>query len=120
MTEIPTRISVISVILLCCIVVTAPIVVLAQGGIQSVEISGDGVIMEEDGVTYLWDDESYEVSIRFQDYPDQDNYIVCLDKYMDGSEELCRDDWSPARGAVAFVEGVREHESAMDGQHSRG
>lgn len=37
-----------------------------------------------------------------------------LSSYETGSHDSFARDWSPARGSVAFVEGVREHESARD------
>lgn len=103
MTTNPTRIGLTSLIIVFCILVLVPSAVIAQAGIVSVDISGEGVVMEEDGVVYLWDDASYEVSVRFQDFPDQENYLVCLDKYRDGSEEMCREASNLAEGEEATV-----------------
>lgn len=72
-------------LLVLCLVATGPAVAGAQGGILSVDVSGDGVATRDGGTVYLWQGESYEVSVRFGDLPGQDDYIVCLDEYANQS-----------------------------------
>ncbi len=66
-----------------CLVVLAsaavPAVAQSGAGIGEVEVSGEGIIDDSgNGSTYLWSDESVNVSVEFTDYPDARNYRVCL------------------------------------------
>jgi uncharacterized membrane protein len=68
---------------LCLLVLASaavPAVAQSGDGIGEVEVSGSGVIAAEsgNGSTYLWSDESVNVSVEFTDYPDARNYRVCL------------------------------------------
>lgn len=67
-----------------CLVVLAsaavPAVAQSNDGIGTIEVSGSGVITNDpaNGSTYLWSDESLNVSVGFADQPDARNYRVCL------------------------------------------
>lgn len=67
-----------------CLVVLAsaavPAVAQSNDGIGTVEVSGSGVVADDPGndTTYLWSDESLNVSVGFADQPDARNYRVCL------------------------------------------
>lgn len=73
-------------VLLFCLLATVPVVAIAQGGILSVKVAGDGVITEDNGTAYVWRGVSYNVTVRFEAYSGQDDYIICLDQYVDESQ----------------------------------
>jgi hypothetical protein len=70
--------------MLCLVVLASaavPAVAQSGAGIGEVGVSGEGVIAATEsgnGSTYLWSDESVNVSVEFTDYPDARNYRVCL------------------------------------------
>ncbi|WP_435078190.1 DUF7343 domain-containing protein [Halococcus sp. AFM35] len=70
--------------ILCLVVLASaavPAVAQSGAGIGEVEVSGEGVIAATEsgnGSTYLWSDESVNVSVEFTDYPEARNYRVCL------------------------------------------
>jgi hypothetical protein len=67
-----------------CLLVLAsaavPAVAQSGGGIGAVDVSGSAVIATEssNNSTYIWSDESVNVTVDFADYPDARNYRVCL------------------------------------------
>ena len=74
---------------LCLLVLASaavPAVAQSEGGIGEVEVSGEGVIADSgNGSTYLWSDESVNVSVDFTDFPDARNYRICLGADREGT-----------------------------------
>ncbi len=74
-----------------CLLVLVCVPVAAQStpqtGIGEVSITGDGVITTEtaNGSTYIWQDESVNVSVTVADYSNARNYGVCLGYEREGA-----------------------------------